>query len=53
MEQILHLQQLLVLKRLQLNQMKMDLVDLEDLRRVVGEDTAALNADKSEYTWFI
>ena len=27
------------------------LVDLEDLRRVVGEDTAALNADKSEYTW--
>ena len=28
------------------------LVDLEDLRRVVGEDTAALNADKSEHTWF-
>ena len=29
------------------------LVDLEDLRRVVGEDTAALDANKSKYTWFI
>ncbi len=29
------------------------LVDLDDLRRVVGEDTAALNANKPEYTWFI
>ena len=29
------------------------LVDLEDLKRVVGEDTAALNVNEPKYTWII